>query len=63
MSEPEDRPLSYPDLSTRALNVLKRAGITTLNKLISKKRTDLMDINGIGDALSDEIADFIRHLK
>lgn len=43
------------DLSVRALNVLEEAGIRTLGGLAKKKESDLMDIEGAGKKVVQEI--------
>lgn len=43
------------DLSARALNVLEEAGIRTLGGLAKKKESDLMDIEGAGKKVVQEI--------
>ncbi len=51
------------DISTRAKNALKEAGIDTLNKLKNKTKEDLLEIDGIGKKTAEELAVLISEKK
>lgn len=59
----EDIPIVETDLSVRAKNGLKRAGIQFVSQLVGLSTDDLMGIRNMGAKSVDEVLDFISKIK
>ncbi len=57
-----DRPLETLGFSTRVLNALRSAGISTLHKLLSKSENDLRTIRNFGDTAMKEVIDKLAEM-
>ncbi|MDR3071224.1 MAG: DNA-directed RNA polymerase subunit alpha [Endomicrobium sp.] len=58
-----NKPISDMDLSTRALNCLKNAGIETIGDLVRKKEKDVLDFNNLGKHSFGEIKEKLEELN
>ena len=50
------------DLSVRAYNCLKRAGILTLHDLVDKSETEMMKIRNLGKKSLKEVIDKVKSM-
>ncbi len=50
------------DLSVRSFNCLKRAGINTVEDLISKSEDDMMKVRNLGRKSLDEVKEKLQSL-
>ena len=50
------------ELSVRSFNCLKRAGINTVNDLISKSAEDMMKVRNLGKKSFDEVKEKLQSL-
>ena len=58
-----DVPIEELDLSVRAFNALRRAGIDTLYKLMRTSREDLMRVRNLGRKCVEEIENKLMHIE
>ena len=50
------------DLSVRAYNCLKRAGINTVNELVQKNQEDMMKVRNLGKKSLEEVEQKLQAL-
>jgi DNA-directed RNA polymerase subunit alpha len=55
VDDPLDRPVDELDISTRAINCLKNAGVDTLKRLVSMTDNEIKDIKNLGRKSVDDI--------
>ena len=58
-----DTTIEELELSVRSSNCLKRAGINTVNELVSKSEEDLMKVRNLGKKSLQEIAEKLDELS
>ena len=57
-----EMPIEELELSVRSYNCLKRAGISTVEELISKSQTDMMKVRNLGKKSFDEVTEKLHSL-
>lgn len=60
--EKYDMPLEKLDLSTRTMNALRRAGITTVGEVVSKTEEELMSLRNFGQKSKQELEEHLKEL-